>query len=71
MCPAKAIGTEFLALREKIEATRHESTCESVFRCRWGGRIAHTRAPCAVIRGEGLDLRLVGGASEFELPVDF
>ena len=28
MCSSKAVGTEFLAHREKSEVTRHNSTCQ-------------------------------------------
>ena len=43
---AQGIGTEFLAHREKIEVTRHDSTFESL-RCPWGERIALT---CGLFR---------------------
>jgi hypothetical protein len=39
---AQGIGTEFLAHREKIEVTRHDSTCETLSGA-GGRRIAPTR----------------------------
>jgi hypothetical protein len=58
----QGIGTEFLAYREKIEATRHNSTSE-LSPVSVGGRIAPpTRALFAVMPGESSNLGLRGGA---------
>jgi hypothetical protein len=51
MCSPRAIGTEFLTHREKIEVTRHDSTCETL--CGAGGAGASPS-----------NLRLGGGAMD-------
>jgi hypothetical protein len=43
MCPARAIGTEFLALREKIEVTPYDSTSETLSFARGGQSCVVTR----------------------------
>jgi hypothetical protein len=47
---AQGIGTEFLAHREKIEVTRHDSICETLSGAGGAAHRPHTRAFCGYPR---------------------